>query len=136
MNLPLLFDEIFAVLKAADIGLHVPDDGPGVRSTPPTPYVELPDIVYGAAGYGLHRIEDLGMVVVFGPASNALVFRTALEYASTSGDKSIPAALAAHTWVRCDTLRVGRAEPTTETLRGSDPALAYTFHIDITGRTP
>lgn len=133
MILPDLLDEIFAVLDRADIGLNIPGDGPGVHASVPAPYVELPDIVYGAAGPGLDRIEDLGLTVVFGPANNSTVFRTALAYASTSGPLSVPAALAAHTWAACHTLRVGRAEPTIETLLGQNPALGYTFHLDITG---
>lgn len=133
MNLPDVFDEIFAVLDDAGIGLTVPDDRGGVRARPPSPYVELPEITYAAAGPGLDRIPDLGLVVVFGPANNAKVFRTALEYASTTGPKSIRAALMAHTWESCDTVFVTRAEPTEETVHGSNPQIAYTFHIDITG---
>lgn len=133
MRLDLLLDELFDVLDAADIGLHVPTDGAGVLASPPSPYVELPDVTYGSGGPGLDRIPDLGLTVVFGPASNADVFRTALQYASTSGPLSITAALHAHTWVQCGTLRVGNAEPIEATMMGANPALAYTFHIDITG---
>jgi hypothetical protein len=133
MILPDLFDEIFAVLDAADIGLHVPTDGAGVRGGVPAPYAELPDITYAAGGPGNHRIEDLGLMIVFGPANNAEVFRLALEHASTTGAKSIPALLAAHTWVACGTMFVARAEPSVETVQGANPALAYTFHLQITG---
>jgi hypothetical protein len=133
MILPDLLDEIFEVLDAADIGLHVPGDGPGVHGSVPAPYMELPDVTYGAGGPGLDRIEDLGLTIVFGPANNSHVFRTALAYASTTGALSITAAFRAHHWTSCGTLRVGRAEPTIESLLGANPALAYTFHLDITG---
>lgn len=133
MNLPDLMDEIFAVLDAADIGLNVPGDGPGVRGSVPAPYVELPEITYGEPGPGLDRISELGVTVVFGPANNATVFRTALDYASPSGAHSIRAALEAHTWTSCGTVYVRRAEPSLETVAGGNPAIAYTFHLDITG---
>lgn len=133
MNLASVMDEIFAVLEAADIGLNVPGDGPGVRGGIPAPYVELPDVTYGEPGPGLDRVPDLGLTVVFGPANNATVFRTALLYASPSGTQSIRAALMAHTWTSCGTLFVARAEPSLETVAGQNPAIAYTFHLDITG---
>lgn len=133
MNLALVMDEIFATLEAANIGLNVPGDGPGVRGGVPAPYVELPEIKYGLPGPGLDRIEDLGLTVVFGPANNATVFRTALLYASPSGPESIRAVLMAHTWTSCGTLFVARAEPTLENVAGANPAIAYTFHLDITG---
>lgn len=133
MNLPDLFDELFEVLDAAAIGLHVPTEKGGSRGRPPAPYVELPEITYGAAGPGLDRITDLGLTVVFGPANNPTVFRTALEYASTTGPKSVPAALMAHAWVSCHTLFVRSAEPSIESLQGGNPSIGYTFHIDITG---
>lgn len=133
MNLPDLFDEMFTVLDAASIGLTVPDDRGGVRGRPPSPYIDLPEIVYGSGGPGLDRIPDLGLMVVFGPANNVVTFKTALAYASTTGPKSIKAALEAHTWEHADTLYVVRAEPVMETLQGSNPQIAYTFHIDVTG---
>jgi hypothetical protein len=133
MNLAELYDEIFTVLDAAQIELHVPNDGPGVRGAVPAPYVELPPIVYGAGGPGLHRIDDLGLAIFFGPANNATVFRTALAYASTTGDKSIKSVLEAHAWEACGTMFVASAEPTVETVQGSNPSLGYTFHLQITG---
>lgn len=133
MNLADVLDEIWTVLAGVP-ELHVPDDGPGVSGGGvPAPYLELPDVVYGALGQGLDRIEDLGLTVVFGPATSASVFRAALEHASPSGDKSIPAALLAHEWVSCHTLRPGRAEPVTVEPRGQHAQIAYVFHIDITG---
>lgn len=135
MNLADLLDEVWAVLEGVP-GLHVPDDGPGVRGGVPAPYLELPEIVYGEYGAGLSRIQDLGLTIVFGPANNAEVFRDALEYASTTGGRSIPAALIAHPWVACHTLYVARAEPTTVNDRGGNPALAYVFHLDISGANP
>lgn len=136
MNLEALLDEIFEVLAAADIDLTIPDDeAVGVRSAPPAPYVELPDITYGDAGAGLDRIPDLAIIVVFGQANNPQVFRTALRYASTTGAQSIRAALMAHAWTSCSTLYVRQAEATFETRRGENPACAYTFHLDITGRS-
>lgn len=132
MNLADFLDEVWAVLE--DIpGLNVPDDGPGVSGAPPTPYVELPDVTYGDYGPGLDRIPDLGLTVVFGPANNRQTYRAALEAASTSGTRSIPAALRAHTWTTAHTVRVARAEPTEIELRGANTALAYVFHLDITG---
>jgi hypothetical protein len=133
MILADLYDEIFEVLDAADIGLNVPGDGPGTRSGPPAPYVELPDITYAAGGPGNHRIDDLGLMIIVGPANNRQTYRLALELASTTGTKSIPARLAAHTWVHCGTLFVARAEATLETVQGGNPAFAYTFHLQITG---
>lgn len=133
MNLAALYDEIFAALEAADIGLNVPGDGPGVRGGTPAPYAELPTITYGAGGPGNHRIDDLGLMIVFGPANNAQVFRLALEHASTSGAKSIKTILEAHSWVACGSFYVTSAEPSVETVQGGNPALAYTFHLQITG---
>lgn len=133
MNLLAFIDEVFAVLDAADIGLNVPDDRGGVRAGPPSPYIELPNITYGDAGPGLDRIPDLGITVVFGPANNVKVFRLALEYASTTGDKSIRAALQGHTWESVGTVWVRSAEPAIEQMQGSNPSIAYTFHLDITG---
>lgn len=132
MNLVTFFDEVWTVLGAVD-GLNVPSDGPGVRTVPPAPYLELPAVTYGEYGPGLDRIPDLGLTVVFGPAGNAEVFGAALAAASTSGAASIPAALRAHTWTSVHTLRVGMAEPETVTDRGGNPAVAYTFHLDISG---
>jgi hypothetical protein len=132
MNLADLLDEIWSVLEDVP-GLHVPDDGPGVSGAVPAPYLELPEVTYGALGAGLDRIEDLGLTVVFGPANNVQVFRDALEHASTSGARSIPAALLAHKWTSCYTLRPGRAEPTIVEPRAANPQIGYVFHLDITG---
>jgi hypothetical protein len=94
----------------------------------------LPTIMYQEPGPGLQRIEDLVLTVVFGPANNPKVFRTALEYASTSGtSRSLWAAIRAHTWTTVGTLFVRSAEPNTDSLRDSNPQVAYDFHIDITG---
>lgn len=132
MILSAVVDEMFATLDAADIGLNVPGRG-GSRRRPPAPYIELPDIVYGAGGPGLHRIDDLGLLIKFGPANNEEVFKLALDYASTGGPKSIKTTLEAHHWVACGTVFVARAEPTIEGEMGNNPALGYTFHIQITG---
>lgn len=131
--LAAVMDEIFTVLDAAGIGLNVPGEGSGVRARPPAPYVELPTINYQEPGPGLHRIPDLGLTVVFGQANNAKVFRTALEYASPAGPKSVRAALHAHHWTSCGTLFVLSAEPGIEVVQGSNPAITYTFKIQITG---
>lgn len=133
INLADLMDELFGVLDAANIGLHVPAEGSGVRARPPAPYIELPEVTYGEPGPGLDRITDIGITVIFGPANNPEVFRTALGYASPAGATSIPAALRAHTWAECGTLFVRSAEPSIETVQGNNPAIAYTFHLDITG---
>jgi hypothetical protein len=133
VRLDLFFDELFTVLDAADIGLTVPNDGPGVRATPPAPYVMLPAIDYQSPGPGLHAVEDLVVTVVFGPANNAEVFRTALRYASTSGDRSLWAAIRGHTWTNVGTLFIRRAEPNIDTVRDSNPQIAYDFHMHITG---
>ncbi len=132
-----LMDEIFDVLRDdAGLELNVPGaiagDGPGNIAATPAPFVELPEIVYGAGGHGLDRIEDFGLTIVFGPANNHTVFKRALEAASTTGAKSVWAALTNHQWVSCDTLYVLRAEPLIDTVRGA-PAVVYTFHLDITG---
>jgi hypothetical protein len=133
MNLADLLDEIFAVLEDVP-GLHVPTDGPGVQSGGlPAPHVELPEVNYGEYGAGLDRISDLGLVIAFGPANNVQTFRDALEGASTSGARSIPAALLAHQWEACHTVRVARAEPDIVEPRGGNPLLAYVFHLDISG---
>lgn len=133
MDLVAFFDEVFTALDAADIGLIVPSDKGGTRAGPPSPYVELPEITYGEPGPGLDRIKDLSITVIFGPANNAQIFRLALAYASPGGTKSIPAALRAHTWESCGTVFVKSAEPSIEDVQGRNPAIAYTFHLDITG---
>lgn len=132
MNLVDVFDEMFEVLEAADIGLNVPGQG-GVRHGPPAPYAELPEITYAGEGPGLDRISDMALSVVFGPANNTEVFRQALAAASTTGEKSIRAALMAHEWTSCSTFFVRSAEPSMETVQGNNPSIIYTFHIDITG---
>lgn len=132
LDLVALMDELFTVLETAGIGLNVPDDRGGVRAGPPSPYMELPELVYGEPGPGLDRIPDLGCTVIFGPANNAKVFKTALAYASPAGDYSIPAALLAHEWVAAGTVWVTRAEPSIENVQGNNPSIAYTFHLDIT----
>lgn len=131
MNLPDLLDEIFGVLEDVP-GLNVPET-PGVQARMPSPSVELPEVVYGEHGPGLDRISDLVLMIIFGQPNNAQVFRSALEYASTSGARSIRAALQAHAWEACSTLYVARAEPIVDTFNGH-PGLAYAFHIQITGR--
>lgn len=133
LSLPAFFDELFATLDTANIGLNVPGSSGGVRHRPPAPYVELPDITYGAGGPGLHRIDDLGLLIKFGPANNAKVFRQALDYASPSGANSIKQVLEAHHWTAAGTVFVARAEPTIEGEQGSNPALGYTFHLQVTG---
>jgi hypothetical protein len=130
MNLPDVIDELFTVLDTVP-GVQVP--GPGTHATPPAPYVELPDVTYGSGGPGLDRITDLVLTLVVGTANNELVFRQALEFASTSGPRSIRAALMAHDWQSCSTLFVTRAEPAEVEARGNTVSLAYNFHIDITG---
>lgn len=138
MNLPPLIDEIFDVLREdAGLELNVPGavagDGAGNQAMPPAPFVELPEIVFGSGGHGLDRIPDFGLTIVFGPANNHQVFMRALEAASTTGAKSVWAALTNHAWTTCDTLYVLRAEPLIDTVRGGNPAVVYTFHLDITG---
>ncbi len=133
MNLNDFFDEMFGVLDAAAIGLTIPDETGARAGEPPAPYVMLPSINYQEPGPGLHRIEDLVVTVVFGPANNPKVFRTALEYASTTGAKSLWAAVRTHTWTSVGTLFIRSAEPNLESLRDSNPQVAYDFHIDITG---
>lgn len=133
MNLNTFLDEIFTVLGAADIGLTIPDETGARAGEPPAPYVMLPAINYQEPGPGLHRIEDLVLTVVFGPANNPKVFRTALEYASTSGANSLWAAVRGHTWTSVGTVFIRRAEPNIDSLRDSNPQVAYDFHIDITG---
>lgn len=134
LDLVALMDEIFEVLATAGIGLNVPgeSDRGGVRAGPPAPYVELPEVTYGEPGPGLDRIKDLGLTVIFGPANNVKVFRTALAYASPAGVQSIPAALLAHEWVAAGTVWVTTAEPSIENVQGANPSIAYTFHLDIT----
>lgn len=130
MNLSDLMDEVFAVLSGVD-GLN--DSGPGVvRLTPPAPFAELPDITYGAHGNGLDALA-LEVAVYFGQPTERGVFARALEYASTSGAKSIPAALRAHPWTACDTLFCRRADRTIDVVTGH-PMLGYVFTLDITGR--
>lgn len=134
MRLDLIFDEIFSVLSGAGIGLNVPADGPGVRGGIPAPYLELPEITYGEAGRGMDRLTDVGLVILVGRANNADSYRDALEYASSGGPKSVKILLEAHTWTTCGTVFVRSGEPSIETEQGGNPLLAYTFHIDITGR--
>jgi len=133
VNLPTFFDEIFTVLGAADIGLTIPDERGARASDPPAPYVALPTINYQEPGPGLHRISDLVLTVVFGPANNPTVFRTALEYASSTGPKSLWAAIRGHQWVSVGTVFIRSAEPNLESVRDSNPQVAYDFHLDITG---
>lgn len=133
MRLDLFLDEILQVLGAADISLTVPDETGARAGEPPAPYVELPSVQYQEPGPGLHRIPDLTLTVVFGPANNPKVFRTALQYASTTGPTSVWQALDSHTWTTVGTVFVRSAEPNYDTVRGQQAQVAYDFHIDVTG---
>jgi hypothetical protein len=130
VNLSDLLDEVFDVLAGVP-GLTAPGAGT-VRITPPAPYAELPEVTYGAHGNGLDALA-LEIAVYFGQPTERGVFSTALEYASTSGAKSIPAALEAHSWAACDTLYVRSAAPAVDNVSGH-PLLGYVFTLDITGR--
>ncbi len=130
MNLADLVDEILSVLDGV-AGINVA--AAGVGATPPTPFIELPEVTYGEYGPGLDRITDLALTVVFGPAANEQTFRLALQHASTTGPQSIPYALRQHTWTSCHTVFVRKAEPDTVEWRGANAAIAYVFHLDISG---
>ncbi len=132
MRLDLVVEEVYGVFATVD-GINVAPDGAGVLATPPAPYVELPELVFGEYGAGLDRLTMM-VTVVFGPANNTQTFTKALQYASSSGPLSIRAALRAHSWSTCSTLFVRRAEPTITESRASNPELGYTFHLDISGR--
>jgi hypothetical protein len=134
VNLVDFYDEIFDVLGAAiGLGLTMPRETGSRAGDNPSPYAELPMVTYQEPGPGLHRIDDLGLTIVFGPANNPNVFRAALAAASSTGSASVWAALRAHTWTSVGTVFVRSAEPTTEIVRDSNPQVAYTFHLDITG---
>jgi hypothetical protein len=54
-------------------------------------------------------------------------------YAAGSGPRSVKAAIEAHTYTSCDTVRVTSADFTTATYAGTE-YLAAIFHLDIVGR--
>lgn len=130
MRLDEVLDELWVCLETV-AGLNVADDGPGVHARPPAPATELPAVTYGAYGAGLDKVT-LGLLVAFGQPNNAQTFRDALEFASTSGPRSIPAALLAYEWTTCHTVRCDNAEPVLDTINGH-PMVAYQFIITITG---
>lgn len=131
MRLDDFSDELFEVLGDVP-GLNVPQ--PGDIATPPTPYIELPEVTYGQHGAGLNGVT-LTMLVAFGQPNNPEVFRDALEYASDEGTRSIPAALLAHQWTTVHTVRAESVRPVLDTVQGH-LQLAYEFTLQITGAAP
>lgn len=132
MNLDDVADELGAAL--ATTGLNVPEWGVQ-RVSPPFALIPLPeeityDMTYGRGG---DRIEDWPVLVLLAHPTKPETRRAIAEYADGSGPKSVKAAVEAHTYTACDTVRVGRAEFDVVSYAGTD-YLAAMFHLDISGK--
>lgn len=116
-------------------GLRVPPWGVE-RVTPPAAIIALPErIEYDYSGYnrGADRFPDLAVVVLVGKPEQRASRKAIAAYADGSGPKSVKAAVEAHTYTSCDTVRVAWAEFDDAKYAGVD-YLAAIFHLDIVGK--
>jgi len=122
------------VALAAVEGLTVAEWGVQ-RIHPPTALVAMPERVdYDATyGRGSDRFPDWSVFVLVARPTDPVARRAIGEYADGSGAKSVKAAVEAHTYTACDSVRVAWCEFDAVTYAGND-YLAAMFHLDITGQ--
>ncbi|WP_422733999.1 hypothetical protein ACN26Y_29870 [Micromonospora sp. WMMD558] len=133
MNLEDVAGELRTALGAIT-GLRRPPWGVE-KITPPAALIALPeridyDLAYGRGG---DRIPDQSVIVLVANPTQPAARRAIAKYADGSGPKSVKAAIEAHTYTACDTVRVEYAEFTPATYAGTE-YLAAIFHLDITGK--
>ena len=132
MNLEAVADELAVPL--AGIGLRVPPWGVE-RITPPAAIIALPERIEFDSTYqrGSDRYPDVPVVVLVGKPEARASRKALAAYADGSGEKSVKAAVEAHTYTSCDVVRVVWCEFDTATYAGID-YLAAVFHLDINGK--
>lgn len=115
-------------------GLRVPAWGVQ-RISPPAAIIPLPErIEYDSTyGRGSDRYPDLPVIVLVANPTQRTSRKEIAAYADGSGAKSVKAAIQAHTYTSCDTVRVASCEFDTVKYAAVD-YLAAIFHLDITGK--
>jgi hypothetical protein len=122
------------VALGAITGLRLPPWGIE-KISPPAAIIALPErIDYDSTyGRGSDRYPDLPVIVLVGQPEQRSARKAIAAYADGSGPSSVKAALEAHTYTSCDSVRVAWAEFDTARYAGTD-YLAAIFHLDITGK--
>lgn len=133
MNLDEVAAELGPVLATIE-GLSVPEWGVQ-RVFPPAAIIALPERIEYDSTYvrGSDRIPDLEVVVLVANPTQPTARREIAAYTDGSGPKSVKAAVEAHEYTSCDSIRVAWAEFDTAKYAGTD-YLAAIFHLDITGK--
>lgn len=134
MNLEAVAGEVHTALGAIT-GLRRPPWGVE-KITPPAAIIALPErIDYDYSGYsrGADRYPDMAVIVLVGKPEQRVSRKAIAAYADGSGPKSVKAAIEAHTYTACDSVRVAWAEFENAKYAGID-YLAAIFHLDIVGK--
>ena len=133
MNLEAVAAELSTALASIS-GLRRPAWGVE-RITPPAVVIPLPErIDYDATyGRGSDQYPDLPVIVLVANPTQPAARKAIAAYADGSGPKSVKAAIEAHTYTACDSVRVAWAEFDSAKYAGTD-YLAAIFHLDITGK--
>ena len=133
MNLEAVAAELTTALKTIT-GLRVTPWGIE-KITPPAAVICLPErIDYDATyGRGSDQYPDLTVIVLVGKPAERSARKAIAAYADGSGPQSVKAAVEAHTYTSCDSVRVAWAEFDTARYAAVD-YLAAIFHLDITGK--
>ena len=133
MDLDAVADELATALKTIS-GLHVPEWGVQ-RIHSPAAVIPLPErIDYDSTyGRGSDHFPDLEVIVLVANPTQPAARRAVAEYADGSGAKSVKAAVEAHAYTSCDSVRVAWAEFDSAKYAGTD-YLAAIFHLDIVGK--
>ncbi|MEV4212920.1 hypothetical protein [Micromonospora sp. NPDC049662] len=133
MNLEDVSGELATALGTIE-GLNVPEWGVQ-RVQSPAVVVTLPErIDYDATyGRGSDHYPDLTVIVLVANPTQPTARQAIAAYADGSGDRSVKAAIEAHEYTSCDSVRVAWAEFDTAKYAGTD-YLAAIFHLDITGK--
>jgi len=133
MNLEAVAGEVSTALAAIS-GLRRPPWGVE-RITAPAAIIALPERIDYDGTYrrGSDHYPDLPVIVLVGKPNERTARKAVAAYADGSGAKSVKAAIEAHTYISCDSVRVAWAEFDTAKYAGTD-YLAAIFHLDITGK--
>jgi hypothetical protein len=129
----ILADVLSELLAAAaTTGVRIPPQLGDKPAGSPMAIVELPDTILFDKGGRFDRYPDVRLVLMCGPPTAPTSWRALTPYADGTGPKSMKAALEAHPYTACSTVRVASAEPDVVSYSGVDQ-LAIVFHIDVTG---
>lgn len=133
MDLEDISGELATALGTIE-GLNVPEWGVQ-RVQSPAVVITLPErIDYDATyGRGSDHIPDLSVIVLVANPTQPTARKAIAAYADGSGAKSVKAAIEAHEYTSCDSVRVAWAEFDSAKYAGTD-YLAAIFHLDITGK--